>query len=163
MSKRTSYIFILSLVAITMIGIAIGIWNYSSQDKFINKKTIVLNEQPQTEMEVYLSGICPGMHVSYEIHLQANMGDAFDITMNFEKTDADSLAKFIDVEIRSNGERIDSAKLAAYLSGKQIAFPAKFDSTSDIEIEILYSMGLDVGDEAQNTAADFNIVLSAKR
>ncbi len=163
MSKRTSYILILSLVVVTMVGIGIGTWSYVSQDKFANEKTIVLNEQSQTEMEVNLSGFCPGMSVSYEMHLKANAGDVFDITMDFEKTDTDSLARFIDVEVRLNGEKIDSAKLSEYLNGKPLAFSAEFNSTSEIDVEIVYSMGLEVGDEAQNTMADFNIVLSAKR
>ncbi len=163
MSKKASYILILSLVVVTMVGIAIGIWSFVSQDKYINEKTIVLNEQPQTEMEVNLSGLCPGMSVSYEIHLKANEGDAFGITMDFEKTDTDSLAQFVDVEVRLSGEKIDGAKLSEYLGGKQITFPTKFDSTSEIDIEIVYSMGIDVGDDAQNTTADFNIILSAER
>ncbi len=163
MSKRTSYILILSLVAITMIGIIIGVWSYVSQDKFVNEKTIVLNEQPQTEMEVSPSGLCPGMSVSYKIHLRANEGDSFGITMDFKKTDTDSLAQFVDVEVRLSGEKIDSAKLSEYLGGKQITFPIEFDGTSEIDIEIVYSMGIDVGDDAQNTTADFNIVLSAKK
>ncbi len=163
MSNKVSYILILSLVVVTMVGIAIGIWSFVSQDKYINEKTIVLNEQPQTEMEVDLSGICPGMSISYEIHLQANENDNFGITMDFEKTDSDSLARFVDVEVKLNGEKIDSAKLSDYLSGRQITFPLKFDDTSEIDIEVIYSMGLDVGDEAQNTTADFNIILSAER
>ncbi len=140
-----------------------GVWTYVSQDKFANEKTIVLNEQPQTEMVVYLSGLCPGMRVSYEIHLKANEGDRFGITMDFEKTDTDSLAQFVDVEIRLSGEKIDGAKLSEYLGGRQITFPTEFDSTSEIDIEIVYGMGIDVGDDAQNTTADFNIILSAKR
>ncbi len=162
MSKRISCILILSVV-VTMIGIIIGVWIYVSQDKFADEKTIVLNEQPQTEMEVSLSGLVPGVSVSYEIHLKANEGGSFGITMDFEKTDSDSLAPFVDVEVRLSGEKIDGAKLSEYLGGKQIIFPAKFDDTSEIDIEIVYSMSIDVGDDAQNTTADFNIVLSAKR
>ncbi len=163
MSKRTSYILILSLVVVTMIGIVIGVWNYVSQDKFTGEKTIVLNEQPQTEMEVNLSGLYPGMSISYEIHLKANKGDTFDITMEFEKTDKDSLARFVDVEVRLNGEGIDSAKLSEYLGGRQIAFSAEFDDAPEIDIEVVYSMSIDVGDDAQNTTADFNIILSSEK
>ncbi len=163
MSKKTSYILILSLVVVTMVGIVVGVWSYVSQDKFINEQTIVLNEQPQTEMEVNLSGICPGMSMSYKIHLKANEGDYFDITLDFTKTGTDSLAQFVDVEVRLGGEKIESAKLSEYLNGKQVAFPLEYDDTSEIDIEIVYSMGLEVGDDAQNTTADFNIVLSAKR
>ncbi len=162
-SKKTSYLLILSLVVITMLGVVIGVWFYVSQDKFSNEKTIVLNEQPQTEMEVSLSGLCPGMSISYEIHLKANEGDSFGLTMDFKKTDADSLAPFVDVEVKLGGETLDGAKLFEYLDGKQITFPTEFVGTSNIDIEIVYSMGIEVGDEAQNTTADFNIVLSAKR
>ncbi len=163
MNTRVSYNIIKALIVITMISIVIGVWGYESQDEFANEQTIVLNEQPRTEMEVSLSGLVPGMSVSYEIHLKADEGDSFGITMDFEKTDKDSLARFVDVEVRSSGEKIDGAKLSEYLGGRQITFPTEFDSTSEIDIEIVYSMGIDVGDDAQNTTADFNILLSAKR
>ncbi len=163
MSKKVSYILILSLVLVTVAGISIGTWNYTSQDKFIDEKTIILQEQSQAEMEINLSGICPGMTVSYEIHLQANENDYFDITLDFQKTTSDSLAQYIDVEIKLHGEKVDSAKLSDYLGGKQSTFPIQFDHTTAMDIEIVYIMGLDVGDEAQNTTADFTILLSAER
>ncbi len=163
MTKKACYILIIALIVVTMVGIVIGVCNDISEDKLSKQKTIVLNEQTQTEMEVNLSGICPSMTVSYKINLKANKGDSFDITMDFEKTDTDSLAPFVDVEIRLKDESLDSAKLSEYLEGRQITFPAKFDSDAEIDIEIVYSMGLDVGDEAQNTTADFNIVLFAER
>lgn len=163
MSKRTSYIFILSFVAVTILGIVVGAWLFVGQEKYVNEKTIALGEERQDEMDVKLSGLCPGMSRLYEINLRANSGDGFKITMAFERAEADSLAQFVDVEVRACGETVDSAKLSEYLDGKQISFPVKFDGVSEINVEIVYSMGRDVGDEAQNAEADFKIVISSER
>ncbi len=163
MSKAAVYILILSLVLLTSVGAVLGIWNYTSGEKFANGKTIVLNEETKTEMEVNLSGICPGDSTSYGIHLEARESDLFDVTMNFKKTGQDSLARFIDVTVKLDGENISTAKLTDYLDGKSIAFPTDFDGRSTVKLEIVYSMDLEVGDEAQNTAADFNVILTATR
>ncbi len=163
MSKKASNILILSLVAVTIIGIIVGIWVHTSQQKFINEKTFFLNEKERTELDVRLSGVYPGMSVPYTVKLKANKGDSFNLTVDFQKVGKDSLASFIDVELFVNSEKIDSAKLSEYLSGRQVDFSVDFDGTENAEVEIVYSMGLDVGDEAQNTAADFDVVISAER
>ncbi len=163
MGKTVSRVLILFICAVTAVGIAVSVWNFTSQEKLTNEKTIVIDEKTQTEMDVSLHDICPGMSVSYYINLKANENDRFKALMDFQKTESDSLAAFIDVDILVNGTKISSSKLSEHLGGKQIEFDANFENTSEIRIEIVYSMDLEVGDEAQNTTADFNIVLSADK
>ncbi len=163
MSKRTEYILIISFIVLTIVGIVFGIVAFCGQDAYANEKTIVLEDKVQSEMKVSLTNIVPGESCNYSLHLKANKGDKFDVVMDFEKTDADSLAKFIDVDIIVNGESIGMSTLAELLEGKQIKFIADFDGTKTVEVEIIYSMSVDIGDEAQHTSADFNILLTSKR
>lgn len=164
MSKKTSNILIISLIVVTIAGIVIGVWNYTSQDAYINEKTITLADDVQSEeMKVNLSGIAPGVKATYTLNLQANSGDSFDAVMDFEKTGADSLAPYIAVEILVDGESVGNGSLAELLDGKQFNFHIDFDGTTAVEVEIIYSMGLDVGDEAQGTSADFDMILTSTR
>ncbi len=163
MSKRASYILILSVVAVTIAVLVFGMISFSSGKKFADEKTVVIGENTQTEMEVSLTGFYPGASKSYQIHMKANKGDKFKVTMDFEKTGEGSLAKFVDVEVIVDGEQADKAKLAEYLDGREISFSAEFEDTKTVEVEIVYSMATTVGDEAQNTAADFDIKLSSER
>ncbi len=160
--KLLSLIFIVVLSAVTLVDLGYFVWKRMQKRSFSNEKTIYLNETEQTEMEVHLSGLCPGDNASYELRLKAIEDAAFDIVMSFDETGASSLAPFVDVEIRLQGEKIDGGKLSEYLEGKLVSFSTRFDSTTQINLEISYGMGLDVGDEAQNTTADFSITLYAK-
>ncbi len=163
MSKITFYLLLLSLATLTILGTMIGFQALNDQKEFSDEKTIVVDEKEQTEMSVNLVGIHPGETMAYQINLKSNEGDFFNITMDFTKAGDDSLAKFIDVEIRLNGKKTRAAKLSEYLNGEQVAFSINYAGINKAEIEILYSMSLDVGDEAQNTSADFTILLSATR
>ncbi len=160
--KVLSLIFIVLLSVITVADLGYFIWKRTQKKAFTNEKTIDLNETTQTEMEVHLSGLCPGDSASYELHLKAEEGASFEIVMSFDETGESSLAPFLDVEIRLHDEKIDEGKLYDYLHGKLVTFPTRFDSGTQIDLTITYAMGLEVGDEAQNTTADFSITLYAK-
>ncbi len=162
-SKAISYILTLSLVVMTVIGIVIGVYNKVGEQKLQNETTIELGEQKQTEMKIDLTGIHPGDSTSYKINLNANKGDAYISSITFEKTGTDSLAPFIDVEIKIGDERIDGARLSDYLGGRRAEFTADFSDTDSLQVEIIYSMSVDIGDEAQNTTADFKTVLNVER
>ncbi len=158
--KLLSLIFIVVLSTVTLVDLGYFVWKRMQSQSFASEKTIRLDETEQTEMEVHLSGLCPGDSTSYTLHLKAREGEDFSVLMSFDKSGASNLAPFVDVEICLQGEKIDGGKLSEYLNGKIVTFPTRFDGGSQIDVEISYSMGLEVGDEAQNTTADFSIVLS---
>ncbi len=164
MKKRISYLLIMMLVVVTEIGLSVGVWNYTSKQSLSKETTIVLNKQEQSvsEMAVNLTGICPGESVSYEICLKAKDGDTFNVEIDFEKTGEDSLAKFIDVTIMLGETEVGTAKLDEYLKGKRVTFEAQFNGEQTLNVEIVYDMKPEVGDEAQNTIANFKVSLTAK-
>ncbi len=163
LNKRTETILTVSLVAITAIGLLIGTWLYVSQDKYINRKVLVLSDKEQTEMEVWLGGIAPGVDMSYTIDLKANRGDGFDVLMQFEPDVGNSLAKFLDVEVLVEGQSVGKGSLIEFLDGRSLSFRADFKNKPRVEVTFIYSMGIDVGDEAQGATADFDIILTSKR
>ncbi len=163
MSKKIPDFFILITVFVIMLGLVLGVWVYTSQDKFFNEKTFVLNDRSQSEFSVDLSDIYPGRTISYKICLKANKGDYFNITIELDELGESSLADFLGFEIRYEGETIDKASLKEYVEGKKCNFKADFSEKKTVEVEFVYIMDVGVGDEAQGATADFNIVLSAKR
>ncbi len=166
MGKLATNILIISMVVLTLLGVGLGTWSQLSQEKYVTEKNIVLDDKDKTqteEMAVKLTEIIPGDKREYSIFLSALEGDAFNFTVKFEKGSEKSLAPFIDVEIFLDEGSISKTKLTELLNGQEVQFSKTFDATSKLEIKIVYSMGLDVGDEAQNTTADFNIILTAAR
>ncbi len=162
--KIIEYILIISLIAATATGVGIGVWSHNSQETYTNEKTVVLTGETQTEqIKVSLSGITPGASAAYTVHLKASKGDSFALCVDCTKTGADSMAPFIDVQVLVDGQHVGQLPLSSLLGEEQLEFRIKFDNTTDVEVKIVYSMSLQVGDEAQNTAADFDLMLTTTR
>ncbi len=163
MKKKIEFILIASLIILTCVGIVFGICNLVSQGAYINEKSITLRDNTTSEMEIQLLDIAPDTQSEYTINLKANKGDSFDVTLDFVKTGADSLAQYIDVDVTVNGESVGKSILSQLLDGKQINFCADFSDSKKNEVVIAYKMDADVGDEAQATSADFDVILTSKR
>ncbi len=163
MTNKISLILIMSLTVLTMLGLSIGAWNYIGEQKLSEEKTVEIDGETQTEIEVNLSDFYPGVSKSFKTNLNGNKSDRFDIEIKFEKTGADTLAKFINVTIAVNGETISTSELEELLKGNSLCFSADFQDKSLISLEITYSMSIDTGDEAQNTSAEFAILINSTR
>ncbi len=161
-SKIIGRILVLFLCVLTLGGIGVAAWTLAGQDKLTDDKTVIINDKTYTEMDVELNGIVPGDKITNSFTLKANKGDSYFTTIEFKKDGSDSLAKFIDVDVFVNKERLSSAKLKEHIDGKKISFEADFSESEELEIEIVYSMGIDVGDEAQSTTADIKLILTSK-
>ncbi len=163
MGKKAAYICIILLVAVTVVALVAGVYTYTSQNKYSEEKTVTVDGETKTELEVELKEFVPGSREFYEIKLKGNRGSKFDVSMNFEKLKTDSLAKYIDVEIFVDGKKVDGNSLDVYLEGKSTEFEVDFSDEEIKTVSIVYEMGLDVGDEAQEKSADFKVVLTSKR
>ncbi len=159
MNKKLYILVIISSVLIAACAIIFGVFTYSGTKKYANEKTITLQDTTEKRTEINLEGFCPGDRKSYTFNCKANRGECFDVTLSFESTGEDSLSRFIDVEVWVDGEKRDRARLNEYFDGRELPFKADFSDKNQVKIEIFYIMELNVGDEAQNTAADFDVVL----
>ncbi len=128
-----------------------------------DRTTIVLNEEERTELSVSLTDMHPGQTQSYTIRLRAKEGESYTVNMAFVSSGADSMAPFVDVEVSVGGQKVQSANLKDCLGGEAVAFPTSFEGGRTVDVQVTYSMSAEVGDEAQNTTADFRIVLTAER
>ncbi len=163
MSKKSAVILLIFASILTASMIGAGVWAYTSQHRYINEKTLTLGDNMQEELQVALGGFTPGTSQAYTLNLRAHTGDRYHLNLDFQKTGDDSLADFIHVEIFVGDASMGSCKLSALLNGESFDFPIYFDSNAQIDAKIVYHMYSDVGDEAQGTRADFNIILTSKR
>ncbi len=161
-SKKTTAMIVFTVIVFAFLAILILIWWDRSQQAVVDDVTVIIDGKTQKELDVTLSDFLPGDSKSYTVQMKNGAEDALTVEMSFEKADTDTLAPFIDVEVSINGEKVDNAKLNEYLQGKTISFPNEFVAGSTHEVQITYSMSIDVGDEAQKTTADFQVVFNSK-
>ncbi len=165
MNQLTKNILIIALIVLTLGGIALGTWSYISGEKYSDEKTIELggSQTVSEEMEVRIGGFVPGVSADYTLHLKANQGDAFHVALSFKRGDTDALARFLTVAIYQGETLLTEGELTEYLDGKTTEFDLSFTDTDQLDIRIIYTMHTDVGDEAQGTSADFEILFESER
>ncbi len=153
----------MSLLVLLISAVSVGVYHTVKEirdDTYISGETIIIDGKEQGRMEVSLADIVPGTERSYTLVLKPNRESGFDMKMEFKKTDTDTIAQYIDVEIKVNGQSIASDKLDVLLSGKKTEHKVGFNSKAEILVEIIYKMSLDIGDEAQGTSAEFDVKMT---
>lgn len=121
--------------------------------------TVTINENETTTLKVDLNDIYPGKEAAYTINIYTKVDNGLNISLTFDdEINKGDLQKYLDINFSSEFVSI-SKPLDDVLSNKE-----KFDMGQDIKhISIVYSMPLTIGNEAQNSFADFYINLNAKR
>ncbi len=121
--------------------------------------SLTINENETKNLKVELNDIYPGSADTYVINIYTEYETGLNISITFDgEENKGDLANYLDVSF--NSESVSVTKpLKEVLSSKE-----SFDMGIDIKhISLTYSMPITIGNEAQNSFADFYIELNAKR
>lgn len=124
-----------------------------------NNTTLTINENETTSLKVDLSDIYPGNSAEYTINLYTSVKNGLNISVSFDgDSNKGDLDKYLNVSFSSESVSINKS-LHDVLTSKET-----FDMGQDIKhISIVYTMPSSIGNEAQNSFADFYINLNANR
>ncbi len=157
MSKKIKIILTLACVAAAFIGVLLY-FLLSGEDKLERYTTVKINGETVKTFSSDVGGIYPGQKAEYEITLVGAEADNLFVTLDFRCKEDGELKQFVKVKITA-GETSIEKTLAELLSDDEIVSLGK----NVRQITIVYSMDLDVGNEAQGTNVAFYIDLVAKR
>ena len=157
---------IISSIAIgVMLGIiifevifAIRLYLRSNDDQSLDV-TIEYGETEIVEFEKF--GLVPGESTEYTLHLSTTDGPTRYIIMEFSEREDSPLADFVRVKILVKGEEVCDELLVDLLNGAEVTFEGDLYS-EEIEVTLVYYMPTEVGNEAENTDAWFNVIITAQ-
>lgn len=161
MSKRN--IILIAIVAVILAGVVLLAVVMFNNNEFI--KNITLSEDGVTHetLEFSANGLHPGETRAYTLNLKSVITDRYIISFAFEETKDGELKNYIDVILTYGDEKYE-CKLADLLDGQTLSFEnVAIEADETAVITITYYMPEDVGNEAQKTTADFDIILTATR
>ena len=105
--------------------------------------------------------LVPGQECEYTIRLEKVSMDECDLSLDFVETDEGELKKFARVKIIANGEVLCDEKLADAFEGESVVLPVDFGESKNTELKIVYYLPTEVGNEAKNATAAFELRLTA--
>lgn len=107
----------------------------------------------------------PGESIEYNVDLTNEVGGKCQLSLNFREfepeTRANELQNYVYALIALDGEEVGKVLLKNLLEGELPPIDCTLDKHDPVELKIIYFMPLDIGNEAENTDALFDLVITA--
>ena len=153
-------IILISASVLIIVGVALmGFVLATSDDR--NVMNICLEEGKTESVEFENLCLLPGQSCEYVIKLKRDSAKEYDLSFDFVETEEKALKNFARVKIISNGELIYDELLAKAFESQNVVLPVDFNDDKNTEITIVYYLPIDVGNEAKNAEAAFELLLTA--
>lgn len=148
--------------ALTIIGVLLMNWVLeTSDDRDVIK--IYLNNDEVVEVVKFESlALIPGDSCEYVVVLSSENSKIYDLNLSFVEIEDKPLKNFAYVKIISGEEVLCDELLATTFEGEGIDLLVDFNEGKNTIIKIVYYLPIDVGNEAKNAEAKFELRLTAK-
>ena len=154
------------IVTVIMLALVVVILLLLVQKKSCNTEdadmTVKLksNGVTQETLEFEELGLYPGQEKEYTLLITCEETGVYTMDFIFVEVEDHGLKTYVDVSVTMDGETLESGKLDALLSGEKFTLETE---TQPVEIRIVYSMSLEIGNEAQGVSALFNLKIEANK
>ena len=106
--------------------------------------------------------LVPGEECKYSIKLGKHGGaNKYDLFFDFVETKEGTLKQFVRVKLLADGKEVCDELLADIYNKEDIFIPVDLKKKENTDIKIVYYMPLEVGNEAKNAEAKFELRLTA--
>ena len=145
--------FILAGVGLT-VGVLVG-----SKDR--NTLRVELQEGKPESIVFEDLNMAPGKSTEYTISLTNDVTGDCALSFSFEELEDSPLKQYVYATVEINGESVCDELLADLLDGHEITTDITLHRSEPTTVTVRYSMPVEIGNEAQNTTASFQINLTA--
>lgn len=162
MSKRTLITVMLVTLCVSLFaGGAVNLMVLNSLDDDVVK--VDLKEGEPAVIEFNDLDLIPGDRIEYVLKVADQIDGAFDLELAFNENSDSPLKNYIYAKVEADGEELCNVMLAELLdSDKTFSLYCENDGKGAYDIKITYYMLPDVGNEAMEAEADFDLTLTAK-
>lgn len=106
--------------------------------------------------------LIPGESCEYRVSVYSDMAKQCDLQFDFVESQEDILKHYAYVRIESGGEVVYDKRLAEAFEDEAICAVADFRENKNTEFTIVYYLPIEVGNEAENAEAVFELLISAR-
>lgn len=158
-SKLMQIILIAGSVLI-IVGVSLLGWMLATEDE--RGVIEVKLEDGKTESLAFEAlSLVPGEECEYTVKLEKSGASKYDLELDFVETEEKTLKNYARVKIIANAEVVCDELLATVFGNDDIVLPVDFSEDKNTELKIVYYLPIDVGNEAKNAEAIFELLLTA--
>lgn len=152
-------IIMVILSAMLLIGVGMTGWMLGTRD---DREVVRIDLDGQID-PIGFENLCliPGESCSYTFRLKGDVAKEYDIHLRFEETEEKTLKNFAFVRIETNGTVLCDELMATAFEGEGIELHVDLSQAKQQDLIITYYMPLEVGNEAQNAEAIFDLLITA--
>ena len=146
-----------------LIGVALMTWMLATEEARSDIE-VRITEETFEVVEFEGLGLLPGEECEYIVALKGDRAESYTVTLDFvesEEGDGGTLKNFAYVKIEADGEVLCDRLLSEAFEQEDIVLPVDFKEGINTELRIVYYLPLEVGNEAKNAEADFELLVKA--
>ena len=156
---KTIRIIMVVLSSMLLIGVAMTIWMLLTRED--REGVRVDLDEPIAPIGFEHLCLIPGESCTYTLHLRGDGVSKYDVCLQFVETEEKTLKHFTYIRIESNGVVLCDELMEKVFEGDGIELQVDLRRTKQQDVTITYYMPLEVGNEAQNAEAFFDLLITA--
>ncbi len=162
LNRNFKRILLIIASLLILIGIVLMAWAY-----FIHREKTVIKVDLGLSESIKFEELCllPGEQCDYDLKFVKNGSEnSYELTLKFrelETKEEHRLQEFAYARIEAGGEILYDELLIDAFEDEGLTLTVNFKEDINTELKILYYLPIDVGNEAQNAEALFELLITA--
>ena len=105
--------------------------------------------------------LIPGEACTYTLKLEGDVAEQYEVHLLFEEMQSGTLKNYAYIRIEANGQVLCDQLMATVLAGEGIDLFVDLHQVEQQEVIITYYLPIEVGNEAKNAEAVFDLLITA--
>lgn len=164
MKNRSINIIIVALLLLSVLSVVLIVFLDDAHKKF--PESITVSEDGVTEKIGKIRGLklVPTARKEYSVDFFCAASGKYEFDIEYDEIEDGGMKKFVNVKVTFDGEDIYKGTLESLLdTDTVIEFDGDLHETEPVTVVFSYEMPYEIGNEAQGTWSDFNIIFSVKK
>ena len=164
MKNKYANILIVALLLLAIVSVMLVVFLTDAKEKFPEKITVDADGVTESILPVRDLRLNPTESKEYSVNLVCIASGSYHIYVDYEESDDGGMKHFVEVTLKFDGETVYEGSLAELIdSDKTVQFDGELEEDEAVAVSFCYRMPDEVGNEAQGTYADFEVVLRIEK
>ncbi|MBR5140665.1 MAG: hypothetical protein IKV16_06370 [Clostridia bacterium] len=164
MKNRSINILIVAIFLLTLMSITLVFFLQKAEEDFPKDIRVKQDGVTQTILPIRDLRLNPTESKEYTVDLFCAASGSYNVSLDYTEMADGGMKPFVNVIVRVNGALMYEGGLDSLLTTDEvISFETELSADDPVVLSLTYLMPREIGNEAQGTYSDFNILLSIKK